>query len=622
MSRYENKPNPFAPKFKEILFARRLITPTEYIKAEETAKLYGQDIKEFLYKSGQISHLQIQQAIAISKGGELQVSDNISAQNYKIEHKLSADNGYNLIDNYDGLNRVSEIRETHEQYGFSENIDDDFSHPKFVTARDFRTIFIDKNKAQLDDQAANLLADKNRDMTAKFGMYFIQKLLICLCLFSLVTGFLIYGLDAFYSVSFGLSCIFLFASSLKLYSIFSPLADQGFANDYLSLPYAELPIYSILVPVYKEANVIGRLTKSLMKLNYPQSKLDIKILLEDDDAETIEAVKNLNLPEYFEFIIISDSKPKTKPKAMNFALPFVRGEYVTIYDAEDQPEPDQLLKSLAKFRREGADLACVQARLAYENWNENWLAKQFSIEYATQFNHFLPALAKLKIPLPLGGTSNHFKTDILRELGGWDAYNVTEDADLGIRLALFGYRAATLNSTTLEEANHKLFPWLKQRVRWLKGWMQTIIVHTRHPTKLYKKLGFFRFMGLLALLCGLVFSSLLHPIILLLPFILYFTFDLSVIFNSTISMFIFGFSLLAMVIGYGAALFCNYQAIAQLKRKNLFFCLLTAPIYWLLISLAAWLAIVDYLRDPFYWAKTKHGVSDYINNKAEQQEIE
>lgn len=166
MSRYENKPNPFAPKFKEILFARRLITPTEYIKAEETAKLYGQDIKEFLYKSGQISHLQIQQAIAISKGGELQVSDNISAQNYKIEHKLSADNGYNLIDNYDGLNHVSEIRETNEQYGFSENTNDDFSHPKFVTARDFRTIFIDKNKAQLDDQAANLLADKNRDLTA------------------------------------------------------------------------------------------------------------------------------------------------------------------------------------------------------------------------------------------------------------------------------------------------------------------------------------------------------------------------------------------------------------------------------------------------------------------------
>ena len=208
--------------------------------------------------------------------------------------------------------------------------------------------------------------------------------------------------------------------------------------------------------------------------NYPLEKLDIKLVLEPDDHVTREAIAKLQLGPPFEVLLAPDHGPRTKPKALNAALPFVRGTFVAVFDAEDQPEPDQLRLALEAFVANDERLACVQARLTIDNTADSWLTRLFTAEYAGLFDVFLPGLATWRLPLPLGGSSNHFRVSVLREVGAWDPYNVTEDADLGMRLARFGYRTAVIPSTTYEEAPARLGPWLRQRTRWFKGWMRPV----------------------------------------------------------------------------------------------------------------------------------------------------
>ncbi|MBL1242425.1 MAG: glycosyltransferase [OCS116 cluster bacterium] len=598
MSSIENNSsaNHLFPELKDLLLSCKLIDAKTYEYCEQQASLNDQNIEDYLYKSGLIPHQVLQQAIAISQDLPLEfINTEASDPRYRVNQKLCKDNGYNLIDDYKSLNPI---------YSSDNSI--------FTTARDFRGLFIAQNINEMRHQAAHLLADKTPKLAAKFGMHGGQRLIILCLLLAIIATTITAPQLSYYYISIGLSCLFLFASSVKIYSLFP----ANKAEKSTDIVLDNLPIYSILVPLFKEQKLIKQLTDSLLNLNYPQSKLDIKLLFEQEDKETIAAAKRLNLPECFEFITITPDNLQTKPRALNFALPFVRGEYVTIYDAEDKPEPNQLRKAVDRFRRGDQNLACLQASLEIENWGENWMARHFFIEYATLFNRFLPALEKLRIPLPLGGTSNHFKVEILRKVGGWDAHNVTEDADLGIRLALYGYRSSVLDSITLEEANHRLVPWFKQRTRWLKGWIQTIIVHSRHPTQLYKAIGPLRFAGFLALMCGMLFSSLLHPLIFAMPFVVYYTFDWVTILSSPLHMSMFLLSFSTLIIGYGAVLCSNVQAIGEFKRWRLLLTLLSAPLYWLLISIAAWMAIREYLRNPFYWAKTEHGVSAYLNGQA------
>jgi hypothetical protein len=206
--------------------------------------------------------------------------------------------------------------------------------------------------------------------------------------------------------------------------------------------------------------------------------------------------------------------PRTKQKALNVALPFARGTFTVIYDAEDDPEPAQLRRSLQAFCHGGAALACVQASLCIDNIADGWLTRIFAAEYAGQFDLFLPGLAALRLPLPLGGSSNHFRTATLRQAGGWDAYNVTEDADLGVRLARFGYRCGTINSTTSEEAPARTRAWLRQRTRWFKGWMQTWCTHMQAPGRLFRDLGPLGFLSLQLIVGGNVLAALVHPLFL------------------------------------------------------------------------------------------------------------
>ena len=287
------------------------------------------------------------------------------------------------------------------------------------------------------------------------------------------------------ALSLALTFIFLPAIALRVFAAYTLRFDR--CSDDRRAPAriedAELPVYTLLVPLYREANMLGGLTRALSRLDYPAAKLDIKLILEAVDAETIAAARALDLPGNVEILVVPDLHPRTKPKALNYALPFARGDYLVIYDAEDRPERDQLRKALAAFRQGPPNLACLQSKLNLYNADDNWLTRQFTIEYGALFDGLLPALDRLRLPIPLGGTSNHFRVAALKWLMAWDPFNVTEDADLGTRLARSGYRCQVLSSTTFEEAPVKFVSWLRQRTRWIKGYMQTWLVHMRQPAK-------------------------------------------------------------------------------------------------------------------------------------------
>jgi len=297
-----------------------------------------------------------------------------------------------------------------------------------------------------------------------------------------------------------------FRGFLALRSGRPPAAQQG-----QEVPGEMLPVYTILVPLYREANVLPRLVRELRQLNYPSQKLDIKLIVEAHDTETAAVAAGLAGDGPFEILRVPDGWPRTKPRACNYALLFARGEFTVIYDAEDRPERDQLRKAVAKFRNSNADLACLQARLSFYNANEGWIPRLFTLDYMIWFCSLLPGLDRFGVPMPLGGTSNHFRTSVLRELGGWDPYNVTEDADLGIRIAQLGNRVSMLDSTTFEEAPTTFRAWHRQRARWLKGYMQTWLVHTRDPFALWRRVGPRGFLAFHLFVGGSILTALANP---------------------------------------------------------------------------------------------------------------
>lgn len=367
-----------------------------------------------------------------------------------------------------------------------------------------------------------------------------------------------------------------------------------------------LPIYSVLVPLYREADVVPALMAAMRALEWPKDRLDLKLIVEEDDLETREAASHFE--NEAEIIVVPPRGPRTKPKALNFALAFARGEYLVIYDAEDRPEADQLKKAHARFQEKGArPIACLQARLNCYNRNRNWLTRLFALDYALWFDFMLPGLERMGLPLPLGGTSNHFRVSVLRHVHAWDAWNVTEDADLGLRLMRHGHRIATLDSTTYEEAAETLGPWLRQRARWLKGYLITFLVHMRVPGRALVEFGAFGVLGLLFFIGGSVLTALVNPVfwILWVIWAATGTDDFHFLFGGTVE----GLALFSMIAGNLGCL--ALWLIAPMRRGwvELAPWALTAPIYWLLISASGWLALYDFVARPFHWHKTPHGAS-------------
>ena len=333
--------------------------------------------------------------------------------------------------------------------------------------------------------------------------------------------------------------------------------------------------------------------------DYPVDKLDIKLVLEADDEPTIAAANQARLPMHFEVVIVPAGKPRTKPKALNFALALARGSFLTIFDAEDAPAPRQLRAALDAFAAGGEDLAVVQAPLLIDNARQSWIAGQFAAEYAIQFREMLPLLARIGAPLMLGGTSNHFRTHALAGAGAWDPFNVTEDADLGYRLARDGWRAGMIDEPTWEEAPTRLWPWLRQRTRWIKGHIQTWLVLMRDPAGALRELGALHFAAMQLMLGGAIVSTFMHgPILAALAW---------AALSPTFNLGRLDWALAAA--GYATACYCALSAAAMLRDWRIATAALTMPLYWPLASLAAAMALLDLIVRPHYWAKTEHGVS-------------
>jgi cellulose synthase/poly-beta-1,6-N-acetylglucosamine synthase-like glycosyltransferase len=375
------------------------------------------------------------------------------------------------------------------------------------------------------------------------------------------------------------------------------------------VPDTELPRYSAMVALYREARVLPDLVEAMAALDYPSAKLDVLLVLEASDTETLEAVSALDLPGNIRPVVVPDKGPRTKPKALNYALELVTSPYVVVFDAEDIPEPDQIRRALSAFAEGSDDVACVQARLAIHNARQGWLPSQFALEYASLFDGQLPALERLGLPIPLGGTSNHFRVDRLKEVGGWDPYNVTEDADLGFRLARGGYRALTIASTTWEEAPIGLRSWVKQRTRWLKGWMQTYLVHTRLRGRLRRRTGWRERFDVHVVIGGMLLSALVHPICLATVAYQAATGELLAPTQSAIDRALVWLGILNLVLGYASAMMAG--AIAAWRRgwRRLALQALLMPVYWQLISFASYRALVQLFFDPHRWEKTEHGHS-------------
>ena len=367
---------------------------------------------------------------------------------------------------------------------------------------------------------------------------------------------------------------------------------------------AVLPKFTILVALYKEREIASRLVRRLNVLNYPRELLDICLIVEQDDGVTQAALRAANLPPWMRQIRVPRAELKTKPRALNYALDFAKGSIIGVYDAEDAPEPDQLYKVARRFHECGPDVACLQGILDFYNPRTNWLSRCFTIEYATWFRVVLPGLERLGFIVPLGGTTIFFRRDLLEDVGGWDAHNVTEDADLGVRLARRGYRTELIPTLTQEEANCRTWPWIRQRSRWLKGYAITWAVHMRDPAKLLREIGGWRFFGFQILFLGALSQFLLAPFLWSLWLLLFGIHHPLVDAITPTGFFLVScLFFLSEIVTIGVGIF----ALDPVRHRRLWLWVPTLHLYFPLAAVAAYKGIWELVSKPFYWDKTTHG---------------
>lgn len=369
---------------------------------------------------------------------------------------------------------------------------------------------------------------------------------------------------------------------------------------------APLPRVSILVPLYRETEIAHALIARLTQLTYPKCLLDVVLVLEENDDLTCSTLARIDLPDWIRVVVAPDGQPRTKPRAMNFALDFCEGDIVGIFDAEDAPEPDQIARVARHFRDAPPQVVCVQGVLDYYNPRQNWLARCFTIEYATWFRTLLPGMARLGFAIPLGGTSVYVRRAALEALGGWDAHNVTEDADLGFRLARHGFITEMVDTVTDEEANCRPWAWVKQRSRWLKGYMTTYLVHMRRPGLLYRQLGAWKFWGFQAHFVTAVSQVLLAPV--LWSFWLAFLGLPHPLEPFVPRQVLVGLGALFLVVELlNLALYA--ASVTGPKHRHLLAWVPTMHFYWPLGAVAAYKALYELVVNPFFWDKTRHGLS-------------
>jgi cellulose synthase/poly-beta-1,6-N-acetylglucosamine synthase-like glycosyltransferase len=459
---------------------------------------------------------------------------------------------------------------------------------------------------QLVDDAVNRLDRHHPELSAR-RLLTPAQVLACIALAALVALASWFGgwivVQGFNLIA---SLFFLALVMLRLLAVSVVLERTHRPPAPLDVDRSTLPVYSVLVPLYDEAHMVPELARALGRLDWPKDRLDIKFIVEARDRATRLAIERLDLGPPFEMLVVPDMAPRTKPKALGFALPLARGQFVTVYDAEDRPDPGQLLEAYLAFAGSDESLACMQAPLLIDNDDTNVLTAFFAMEYSMQFDGVLPMLAALDMPLPLGGTSNHFRIGALRAVGGWDPYNVTEDADLGVRFARFGYRSGTITRPTYEEAPRTAKLWLKQRTRWLKGWMQTTLVHSRQPRRLWRELGPGRTLGFLLTGFGAILAAAIHPLYIATACAL--LIDPSALWRADTplgSAMIF-LNVFNFVAAYVAFAVLSRATLRLRRRERQPGVLPFLPAYWLLLSLACYRAFFQLIVAPHRWEKTRH----------------
>lgn len=447
-----------------------------------------------------------------------------------------------------------------------------------------------------------------------------QRIIFVLSIVILIIWVLSDYPSSFIVVFAAINLFYFLINPIKFYVLLRGVRENGLIKvserEIHALQEDKLPVYTILVPLYKEASVLPKLIKHINAIDYPVEKLDVKVLLEEDDNETIEKAKEIGILEEdnttntnefpgFDVIIVPDAPIKTKPRACNYGFLKSRGEYVVIYDAEDKPDPNQLKKAVVAFEKTGKKTICVQAKLNFFNDKENMLTKWFSIEYLAWFDYYLPNLKSLDAPIPLGGTSNHFKAEYLDNLGFWDPYNVTEDAELGLRIYRTQLETQVMDSITLEEANNNIFNWIRQRSRWQKGYLQTYLLIMRRPIKSIRENGLKKFI-----LLHLTFGS--NTIVPLINPFLWVTTIVFFIYPQIIPIFplaVVLISLFNLFIANTFYILFHFYAVHESKKRHLIFSTLLIPLYWMLLSVGAWKGLIQLLTKPFYWEKTIHGIT-------------
>jgi glycosyltransferase XagB len=440
----------------------------------------------------------------------------------------------------------------------------------------------------------------------------MQALFLIVTPFVLLTLLVLFPLPTARSLVATLSILYFIDALFNLFVVLKSMNKDHEIKitdeDLAKLDENKLPVYSILCPLYKEAHVVPQFLEGIAKIDWPKEKLDVMFLLEEDDIETIHAFNNMTLPYYARTVVVPHSMPKTKPKACNYGLSYAKGEYLVIFDAEDIPDPMQLKKAYIAFGIVPENVKCLQAKLSYYNTHQNLLTRFFTAEYALWFDVTLPGLQSLNSALPLGGTSNHFETEVLRKLKGWDPFNVTEDADLGVRLFQQGYRTAIFDSTTLEEATSVSKNWLRQRSRWIKGYMQTYLVQMRNIIPFIRTKGLWHQAIFQLTVGGKIAFALLNPVMWFIT-ILYFADynDFGPVMKAIYQPPFSYLAVISWIFGNFMFLYSYMIAVAKRKQWDVTKYIFLIPIYWLMMSTAAVIALYQLIFKPHYWEKTIHG---------------
>ena len=607
----------------EELVAQGLITKEQLESALEMQKRSGGYLGDILLYQNAIDEKELYRALASQMQLGRLASDKVTLDATSLPYDMALRLKAIIVDETDSYVLVASERQLKpEEIAELESFTGRHVEQVIATGKEFFSCFEQMYRGKESHESVFGLYEKQPENSAIVtfttpqivaGLAFLIILIICFVAFRMKFVVLLMIIA---------QIIYLLMAVAKFYIVMrgtNPAGHIQYTQKELdAIDEHDLPIYTILIPVYKEKEVIKYLLERVSQFDYPKYKLDVRILLEEDDKETIETVRGMNLPSYFTPVIVPYSMPKTKPKACNYGLIGSKGELCVIYDAEDRPEPDQLKKAYLAFQRLPEEYVCVQAKLNYFNSEENWLTKLFTQEYSMWFELLLVGIMQLNVPIPLGGTSNHFKTSFLKVVGGWDPFNVTEDADLGIRLYKHHCRTAVIDSRTWEEANCNLKNWIRQRSRWLKGYMQTFLVHMRHPITFFKQIGFKGMLGYLAMIFGTPFLPLINPIfwamliiwLVFKPAWIQTMFPGLIYYVATVQLIVgnFMFVYMNMLGTYYVVRDCTLKKKQPFSYSTIRYALLT-PLYWVFMSIAAYKALGQLFSKPFYWEKTHHGLS-------------